>query len=45
MVRAFEINNQNAKTVLILNTVRFALLTFFAEKRLIFGIKNGTPRA
>jgi hypothetical protein len=37
--------NQNAKTVFILNTVRFALLTFLAEKRRILGKKNGTPRA
>jgi hypothetical protein len=29
----------------ILNTVRFALLTFLAEKRRILGKKNGTPRA
>ena len=32
-VRAFEINQLNAKTVFILNTVQFALLTFLAGKR------------
>ena len=43
-VRAFEIKQQNAKTVLILNTVRFALL-FFSGKRRILGKKDGKPRA
>jgi hypothetical protein len=33
MVRAFEINQSNAKMILILNTERFALLTLLAEKR------------
>jgi hypothetical protein len=35
----------NAKSVSILNTVRFALLNFLPEKRRILGRKNGTPRA
>jgi hypothetical protein len=41
-VRAFKINQS---TVFILNTVRFALLTFFEEKQKILGKKYGTPRA
>jgi hypothetical protein len=38
-LRAFYKNAQ------IFTTVRFALLTFLAEKRRILGRKNGMPRA